>query len=280
MPCRYFVVEWLEDDLESYIVRANSGLKESAEKLRVFNEAVLAVEAIHRNGIFHRDIKASNLRHRWDDEKRVVVAIDMGTAARIDSGYLALSYDAGPVGDLAYSSPESYGRLAGHRRVAPFTDIYGLGCLLFELFNPDHFYRQLEIRNPRIQLTYAAMATLVPINAKPKEQIEGWRAAIEKFGPGFVPVEIDAPGSTVPLAIAAQLNGLLSRLTHVDYERRIADLGAVRAVLWPLIRALENQEIYNRKLARTRELRQKKLAAARERDERFKARKTLTSGKC
>ncbi|WP_186210034.1 protein kinase family protein [Burkholderia gladioli] len=88
-PCKFFAVQWLEDSIDDYFLGNDV---EAVKKLKLFNEIVLAVEALHRNEIFHRDLKADNLRSFQLNLKKLVIAIDLGTAARFASGVISQSY--------------------------------------------------------------------------------------------------------------------------------------------------------------------------------------------
>lgn len=57
--CKYFAVEWLDQEIDDFFLSTGHG---SIEKLRVFNNIILAVAALHRREVFHRDLKADNLR--------------------------------------------------------------------------------------------------------------------------------------------------------------------------------------------------------------------------
>lgn len=134
IPCSYFAIEWLDEQIDEYFLDRKPFT--AIERLRLFRDVVLAVEALHREEVFHRDIKPDNLRSLTKALKRVVVAIDLGCAARLDSSAVAVAYGHS-VGAPAYTSPEATCGLAGNRLVAPQTDHYALGCLLFEMFKKD-----------------------------------------------------------------------------------------------------------------------------------------------
>jgi serine/threonine protein kinase len=145
IPCEYFAIEWIDDEIDEFFERQDAF--DAKDKLRLMNEIILAVQALHRHEVFHRDIKPDNLRSYEDGVKRLVVAIDLGTAALYSSQPIQNVYTA-PVGAGAYAPPEAFCHFAGEREVAPLADNYALGCLLFELFNLDYFYRAFETRNP------------------------------------------------------------------------------------------------------------------------------------
>jgi serine/threonine protein kinase len=255
-PCEYFAVEWIDSDVDDYFYRQENF--EPLDKLHLFNELTLAVEALHRHEVFHRDLKPDNLRQYQDALKRVVVAIDLGTAARFSSGYLQQYYQL-PVGAYEYSSPEAICGLAGHRKLAPYTDCYALGCLLFELFNRDIFYRALLAKNPRCQAIQAVMGTYLKGITNDAEKLTAWKRALAKFSAGVEPVHIDGLGSTVPPGIASLLNEILRSLTHVDFSNRPIDLEWVRVRTWAAIKTLQNEKLYQRRLTLSREMRRRRI---------------------
>ena len=121
IPCKYFAVEWIEDDIDAYFLAQETF--GTIDKLHLFNEILLSVEMLHRYEVFHRDIKPDNLRTNKTALKRLVIAIDMGTSARYESGYLQREY-LRPVGALPYAAPEAICGLAAHRKLAPYTHFY------------------------------------------------------------------------------------------------------------------------------------------------------------
>jgi serine/threonine protein kinase len=91
--------------------------------------AVLA--DVHRVDIVHRDIKAANI---MVTDGGLVKVLDFGIAILRGVGALPrLTQVDRTVGTPAYMSPEQW---AG-QLVAPASDIYSLGCLLFELLTGD-----------------------------------------------------------------------------------------------------------------------------------------------
>lgn len=244
LPCQYFAVEWIDKDIDDYFL--GNGTFTPIQKLRLFNEIVLAVESLHRLEVYHRDIKADNLRTYQNAVERIVVAIDLGTAARISSGHLKNNYTQS-VGAPWYAASEARCGLAGHRLLAPFTDKYALGCLLYELFNPDYFYRELTRCHRHYEMILSAMSSFLHGTNNEQEQLDHWKKAVAKFGPGIAPIVIDNPGSTVPPGIANLLNELLAGLTHINFSNR-PTLDWTRKRTWSAIKVLENDRAYQRHL--------------------------------
>ena len=137
IPCKYFVVEWIDRDIDEFFDRQDAYAP--AEKLKLFNEIVLGVEALHRYEVHHRDLHPRNLRSYTEALNRIIIAIDLGTAARLSSPSHVANYGA-PVGANEYSAPETFCGLSGNREIGRATDVYALGCLLYELFNEDLFF--------------------------------------------------------------------------------------------------------------------------------------------
>lgn len=256
VPCQYFAVAWIDNEIDGYFLQQEKF--EAAEKLRLFNEIVLAVEALHRYEVFHRDLKPDNLRAYENALKRIVVAIDLGTAARFTSKYIQNDYGH-QVGALAYASPEARAGLAPHRQLAPYNDVYALGCLLFELFNRDLFFRALQTSNPKYETVLVGLQTYLSGAKNEVEQKALWGRGLATLSKGVAPVEIEGFGGSVPAGVAPQINGLMQRMTHVDYAIRPLNLEWVRQRVWSVIRCLENERQYQHRLRLRREYRRLRL---------------------
>jgi serine/threonine protein kinase len=262
LPCHYFAVEWIDNEVDAFFLSANKF--SAVDKLRLFNEIVLSVETLHNHDIFHRDLKADNLRSYTEALKRTVVAIDLGTAARLDSGKIQIGYGS-HVGARGYAAPEAIGGLTDNRRVAKYTDMYALGCLLFELFNMDYYFVAVRRKNHAFDTVIAAIASKIT-GTTDIEREQDWCTAMTPLAGGFTPVSIAEPGSSVPPGVVAILDEILSSLTNFDYRRRAHTLASVRQRVWSALRVLTNEQEYQRKLTQARKLKQlrREKVAARE----------------
>ncbi|MFG1813477.1 serine/threonine-protein kinase [Kribbella sp. NPDC049174] len=92
----------------------------------VVRQAAAGLAAVHRQGIVHRDIKASNLL--LTDDGTVKVA-DFGIVRLLDDATTTLTSTGQIVGTSHYLSPE---RVLG-KPAEPPSDIYALGCVLYQL---------------------------------------------------------------------------------------------------------------------------------------------------
>jgi len=103
------------------------------QSIHFFKEACKGVKAIHRAGFTHQDIKPDNLLICKDPEtgKDILKVADFGLA-KAKNKVKGLKRGAGTP---AYMSPEQFYRRA--KDIMPNSDVYALGCVLFELLDGD-----------------------------------------------------------------------------------------------------------------------------------------------
>ena len=95
--------------------------------IRIATEAARALEYAHRHGVIHRDIKPENLLLTTDGSTLVA---DFGIARALAGADDRLTETGLAVGTPAYMSPE---QAAGDKTLDARTDIYSLGCVLYEM---------------------------------------------------------------------------------------------------------------------------------------------------
>jgi serine/threonine protein kinase len=268
IPCEYFALEWIEEEIDGYFLCQETFTAD--EKLTLFGQVASAVAVLHSRGVFHRDLKPDNMRMMRNGGQRSVVAIDMGTAARYASTPIAPGYGA-QVGAYPYSAPEALCGLAGNRKVAPKTDLYALGCMLFELFNKDYFFNTLVTRNPSYIVLLTAMRTYIKPGTSDDQQREDWQNALSKHGNSVVPVPVDGAGSDIPPGVAALVNEISLSLTDLDYRRR-PQLSWVHGRLKSALAVLRNEKAYNERLKRAKEIRARKIEKIKQREARLSQR--------
>lgn len=135
----YFVMEYLEGEAFDRIIKRRAPLPLS-EALTWAEEALDALEAAHSAGIIHRDIKPSNLFLVNTGRGRPYVKLlDFGIAK-----LGALQGEATPqtrasviLGTPDYISPEQ----ARGKPISPQTDLYAMGCVLFEMVTGQRVFR-------------------------------------------------------------------------------------------------------------------------------------------
>jgi TolB-like protein/tRNA A-37 threonylcarbamoyl transferase component Bud32/Tfp pilus assembly protein PilF len=97
------------------------------EALRIATETARALDYAHRQGVMHRDIKPENILLTKDGDTLVA---DFGIARALAGSDERLTETGMSVGTPAYMSPE---QASGDKAVDARTDVYSLGCVLYEL---------------------------------------------------------------------------------------------------------------------------------------------------
>ena len=102
-------------------------------------DVALALQAVHDQGIIHRDVKPANLMLTPDGAR--VVLMDFGLAKGQDTT-LDASRQGGLLGTLRYAAPE---QLASPRvEISPAADVYGLGITMWELLTRRRLFKDAE----------------------------------------------------------------------------------------------------------------------------------------
>jgi hypothetical protein len=122
----FIIMEWVEGEtLEARIERGALAAEDAA---RILSEVSFALEAAHREGVVHRDLKPTNIMLLPGARIRVKV-MDFGLAHDVESETSV----HGPVGTPAYWSPEQ----AAGQVATPASDLFSLGVVASRLFGGD-----------------------------------------------------------------------------------------------------------------------------------------------
>ncbi len=98
-----------------------------SEALQITREVGAALSYAHRHGVVHRDIKPANILL----SAGVAVVTDFGIARALTAAATDALTDPGiAVGTPTYMSPE---QAAGEQELDARTDVYALGCVLYEM---------------------------------------------------------------------------------------------------------------------------------------------------
>ena len=185
------VMEYVEGQGLDELIQSSS--LTTNETIRFATQVASALESAHNHGVIHRDLKPANIRITGGSNVKV---LDFGLAKNVRVGDSESSIDevaktaAGQIlGTPAYMSPEqARGRVVDKR-----TDIWALGCIIFEMLTGERAYGGDNLSD-----------TLVNI----LEREPNWNAI---------------PSDTPPAILR-----LLERCLQKDVELRLTDAGLVR----------------------------------------------------
>jgi serine/threonine protein kinase len=150
------------------------------------------LSAVHAVPIVHRDLKPRNVMVRPDG---TVLVLDLGVASVMDTDTTRLTSTGTPIGSPAYMAPEQ----AMGGAVGPYTDLYALGVLLYELLSGNvpfagstalgvlhrHLYEPpVPVRRTRPEIPHQLEAVLLHMLAKdPQDRPASAQAVYEALAP-------------------------------------------------------------------------------------------------
>lgn len=126
----YLVTEFLDGQTLQEIVEAR-GVLSQREALQLMAPVCQAVEAVHRGGLLHGDIKPQNIIRCYDGR---VVLLDFGLTRPAATGSYAttLLVPQNAAGTAGYAPLEQYSRAA---RTGTWSDVYALSATLWHLLS-------------------------------------------------------------------------------------------------------------------------------------------------
>jgi serine/threonine-protein kinase len=108
---------------EALTARGAMSLKDAA---RTAAEICKALAYAHSQHVVHRDVKPENIMLSGG----MAIVMDFGLARALSSGHTGLTATGLPLGTPAYMSPE---QVMGEDVIDARADIYGLGCVFYEM---------------------------------------------------------------------------------------------------------------------------------------------------
>jgi len=142
----YFASEYVDGEtLRDAVARRGSLPRDEA--LRVGAGVAEALDAVHRCGAIHRDVKPSNVMlPRSSAAPGEVRLVDFGVARCADEDLVTGSWEE--LGTPAYMAPEQ--RAGSPEPVSPATDLHALGWTLLELLVDAGRARELRATPPHV----------------------------------------------------------------------------------------------------------------------------------
>ena len=128
-PLPYIVMEYVDGVTLRDIVR-NDGPMPPRRALEVIADACQALNFSHQHGIIHRDVKPANI---MISDAGAVKVMDFGIARALADTGNRVTQTAAVIGTAQYLSPEQ----ARGESVDARSDVYSLGCVLYEMLTGD-----------------------------------------------------------------------------------------------------------------------------------------------
>lgn len=128
-PLPYIVMELVEGVTLRDIVQ-NDGPMPPIRAIEVIADACQALNFSHQHGIIHRDVKPANI---MIDMHNAVKVMDFGIARAVADAGNSVTQTAAVIGTAQYLSPEQ----ARGETVDARSDVYSLGCVLYEILTGD-----------------------------------------------------------------------------------------------------------------------------------------------
>ena len=105
---------------------ATSGRLEERDAVHVADAVLAALDAAHRDGMVHRDVKPGNIMLLDDGGVKLA---DFGIAKSVQDATANLTATGQIIGTAKYLSPEQ----VDGKPATPASDVYALGCVLYEM---------------------------------------------------------------------------------------------------------------------------------------------------
>jgi serine/threonine-protein kinase len=160
----YYVMELLPGRTLSQLLHERGRL--SPERALGYLEPVCAaLEAAHRAGVVHRDLKASNVAVVSEGEPPQVKLLDFGIAKLIhpEPGQQGLTMAGQRLGTSQAMAPEQFRGGA----IGPTTDIYALGVLLYQMLTGTYPYQaedRLEVERMHLEAPPPRPSASAPVS--------------------------------------------------------------------------------------------------------------------
>src|SRR5436309_12113592 len=136
------------------------GAQEVGQSLEWLEEAAAALDAAHRHGVVHRDVKPANLML---DRNGTIHVTDFGIASA--AGTDSLTMTGTVLGTAGYLSPEQ----AQGERASPASDRYSLAVVAFELLSGRRPFESESITAEAAAHVHAGVPSVCDLSSLPCE---------------------------------------------------------------------------------------------------------------
>jgi serine/threonine protein kinase/tetratricopeptide (TPR) repeat protein len=123
----YFTMPFVEGPTLRIRIRNERQLN-LREAIRIARDIASALDYAHTQGVIHRDIKPANIL--LEGPRTLVADFGIARAMIVASGDQITPNSGIAIGTVEYMSPE---QAEGHRSLDGRSDIYGLGCVVYEM---------------------------------------------------------------------------------------------------------------------------------------------------
>jgi tetratricopeptide (TPR) repeat protein len=191
----YFVTEFADKGtLQEYLASKPDHRLKPIEAIQIAQSVCRGLEAAHRHGIVHRDVKPGNIfLFSQSDGSTVAKLADFNIARLADESTDTINTDEGTfIGTFRYASPEQVGGVTADQR----SDLYSWALVLFEM-----------LTGQSVLDTIKDQLTLTPVR--------------DEFPASFF----------VERAVPPRLAPVLKRCLYTDRERRYGSVEIVREIL-------------------------------------------------
>ena len=175
------------------------------EAVRIASEVASALDYAHRHGVIHRDIKPENIL--LHDGQALVADFGIALAASKTEGSSRMTETGMSLGTPHYMSPE---QAMGERDLDARTDIYAVGCVLYEMLAGEP-----PFTGPTPQAIVAKVMTTVP----------GQLTELRSTVPRNVAAAVHTALQKLPADRFANARDLVSALNDASYGREGSAVG-------------------------------------------------------
>ncbi|HEV3037091.1 MAG TPA: SUMF1/EgtB/PvdO family nonheme iron enzyme [Candidatus Angelobacter sp.] len=215
----YLVMEFVEGQTLTDLIK--QGPIPPERVVRILQDILAGLDAIHKAGILHRDLKPGNILLDRDGKAKIS---DFGIAERAEDQGRPMDFLS-----VKYMAPELYKPSEARQSTSidPRADIYALGIITYEMLLGDKGFRS-EFQN-----IYPAESEIKKSEV-PKKWINWQLDMQQRFRP-LIEVNEKVPTT---------LSGIVDRMTAKDPSLRYPDVGAILTDLksWRSMEHLEKEE--------------------------------------